>query len=162
MKSFMRYIMRIARQNAQYRCEMSKNTDFSGYECQYIMCVCHHPGMTQEQISTHLCIDKSNVTRRLATLEENGYITKKAMESDKRNLEVFPTEKAIKMLPYVRQINQNWEEYITADLSEEEKTILNIAIEKIRLRANEWEKVEFQPIPMVAVEEEGNNIEADF
>lgn len=120
--------------------------DFNGYECQYIMCICHNPGMTQDQISKHLCIDKSNVTRRLATLEENGYIERKPMESDKRNMVVYPTEKAMSVIKYVKEINQNWQDYITSDLTEEEKEVFEKASEKIKEKASLWETVGFTPI----------------
>ena len=42
-------------------------------------------------------------------------------ETDSRAMEVYPTEKALAVLPEVRAVLREWNECITADFTEEEK-----------------------------------------
>lgn len=140
MPNILRFISKISRISNRYRDnETAKNNmDISGNECKYLLCICHHEGLTQEQISKIICVDKSNVARKISSLEQKGYIMRKPMETDKRNLLVYATEKAKAEFPLIKAINQKWEEYLLADFSDEEKEVLVNLIAKIKEKADKW------------------------
>ena len=60
----------------------------------FITAICAHPGYSQDQLSRLLCLNKSTITRRLTYLEENGFVTRRPSDVDKRVMLVYPTEKA--------------------------------------------------------------------
>ena len=128
----MKNVMRLSRITMQYRNERTKNLGICGADCQFIMFICNNEGCTQDQIANNLCVDKSNVARRMADMESNGLIYRKPMQNDKRNLQVYPTEKSYDLLPYIKIIFQEWNDFITEDLSKEEIKIFNNVIEKIQ------------------------------
>ena len=70
-------------------------------------------------------------------LEENGYVLRRRSESDRRAVEVYPTEKAQQMLPVVREAFRSWREKLFRDLAAEERDQLEDLLEKLARRAEE-------------------------
>ena len=74
MPSFMRQINIISRCSAMVRNDALADTGLKGSQYAYILTLCRHPGISQEQLSRHIYINKSNVTRHLAQLEKLCYV----------------------------------------------------------------------------------------
>ena len=72
-------------------------------------------------------------------LEENGFIARKRSASDKRAIEVYPTEKCNAILPLIRESFADWKRELTAEMSEDELEILEALTEKLAKRAKEIE-----------------------
>ena len=72
------------------------------------------------------------------TLEENGFITRQPSAADKRVLELSPTEKALNLLPELRDTLRTWRLRVTADLTEEEQAQLSALLAKMKIRAAEY------------------------
>lgn len=144
MPSISRYIMMISRCSNQFRSERLRDTGLCGQHCAYILRVCREPGTTQDAIAREICVNKSNVTRQLAALEQNGFVERRPCEADSRAMEVYPTEKALAALPEVRAVLREWNECITADFTEEEKAqfldLLARAADRAERRLNEVKK----------------------
>ena len=83
-------------------------------------------------------MNKSNVTRQIALLEENGYVKRCTDTSDRRQICVFPTEKAYEVFPQIREGFREWREYLSEDLTEEEGRILVEALGKIAQKAADY------------------------
>ena len=88
MPSINRYIMTIARCSNQFRSERLRDTGLCGQHCAYILRVCREPGTTQDAIAREIYVNKSNVTRQLAALEQNGFVERRPCETDSRAMEV--------------------------------------------------------------------------
>ena len=144
MPSISRYIMMISRCSNQFRSERLRDTGLCGQHCAYILRVCREPGTTQDAIAREICVNKRNVPRQLAALEQNGFVERRPCEADSRAMEVYPTEKALAALPEVRAVLREWNECITADFTEEEKTqfldLLARAADRAERRLNEVKK----------------------
>lgn len=140
MPKFTRMINILSRCQALYRADRLRGQEFSVWQYNYVLPVCFHPGMSQEQLARHVCLDKCNVTRHLAKLEEQGYVERRPGETDKRVTLVYPTPRLEEMLPTVRQINKEWSDYILEGLSREELDLLESTLLKITLRAKEYVK----------------------
>lgn len=123
MYPYMRYINRIARCSTQYRGEMLKDSGIKGCHFVYILYICSKPGLSQDELSKMIYINKSNVARQLMVLEEGGFISRAVREENKRVTEVFPTIKALELLPQIRQVMKDWNDYLFAEFSEEEKEL---------------------------------------
>ena len=141
MPSFMRLMNVITRCGAIYRAEHLGDAGLGESHHSFILLLCRHPGISQECLSRKLFLNKSNVTRALAQLENAGYVTRVPSEEDRRVMLVFPTEKAYGILPLVRETLKSWREYLTEELSDEEKAALDSILPKLASRAAEYAKI---------------------
>ncbi|CAH1214226.1 Transcriptional regulator SlyA [Paenibacillus allorhizoplanae] len=88
-------------------------------------------GLTQEELSDYLKIDKGTTAKALKKLEEQGYITRTVSEKDKRCYEVLLTDKARGIKEDVRKVLTDWRERLTFGLSDEEKQMALTILEKM-------------------------------
>jgi DNA-binding MarR family transcriptional regulator len=77
-------------------------------------------GLTQEDLSRILEIDKSNTARAIKKLMKEGYVVKKVDDKDKRKNRIYVTEKAIKYEKLIRKEIIAWENAITKGISDED------------------------------------------
>ena len=138
MPKLTKLIQVISRCGAMYRTEEFRDLRLCAPHHSYILCVCRDPGISQEQLAERICVDKSNVTRQLAHLEQEGYVERRQSEADKRAYLVYPTQKAVDALPRVRQGLTKWNEYITQDLTPGESEQLAAMMEKVADRARQY------------------------
>ncbi len=131
----MRYINRTYRSSLLCRNNTLEKEGLNGYQHSYIAQICQHPGISQEQLAKRIFVNKSNVTRQLSLLEQNGFVYRKCCETDRRILQVFPTEKALAIYPKVHALWVEWSEYLTADFTEEERDQLYALMERVTARA---------------------------
>ena len=128
----------ISRRAGAFRsAKMGDNSEISGCHLPFVICICRHPGMTQDQLAKHLTFNKSTVARALGVLEEQGFVKRSADERDRRSLLVFPTEKMLAILPRVIAITEEWNEGLCEGISKDELDIFASVLEKMKLRAEE-------------------------
>lgn len=147
MPSLMRYINIISRCNMLWRGEKLRDTGLKPGQAPYILHICRCPGLSQEQIARRIYIDKSNVTRHLGALEREGFVERRQSETDRRVTLVYPTEKAMEIYPYVRQVTREWNEYLTDGWSEEEIEQLKALLARVSDRAAAYAQRELEADP---------------
>ena len=135
MSQIIRDITEISRCGAQYRADRLAPMGLKACHASYLTEICDCPGISQEKLAGRICINKSNVARQAAVLEEEGFITRTPSPADKRVLQLYPTEKALSIMDEVRGILVCWEDCIGHDLSEEEKELLSGLLAKMKVRA---------------------------
>ena len=128
----------IARCAAQYRTEALAPLGLKACHGSYLAQICGCPGITQDQLARRIFINKSNVARQLAALEEDGFVERRPCPDDKRAMRVYPTQKALDALPRINEILAAWEELLTQDFSEEEKALLSKMLGKMKAHAAQW------------------------
>lgn len=138
MPALMHNITDISRCAAQYRSEQLAPLGLKACHASYLSAICHCPGITQDQLARRIFINKSNVARQLAILEEDGFVERRPSPEDKRATQVFPTQKALNILPQLIQIFRDWEALVAQDLTEEERELAVKMLAKIKTRAAEW------------------------
>lgn len=105
-----------------YRMDKFKNIDLTPCQHTYIYYLCNHPdGISQDELAKKVYVNKSNVARNIKALEEAGYVKREINIEDKRAYKVFPTNKAFKVLPLIKDAMGIFNEVITDGLSEDEK-----------------------------------------
>lgn len=134
----MRKINVISRCEGIYRQDKLKESGLGPCHHSYILAISYHPGMTQEQLAKHICINKSGVTRHLAYLEENGYVERRSAENDKRSIRVYPTQKMLDILPEVRGIVTQWNSYLTEGIGTDELECFKRVLDRIAERAQKY------------------------
>lgn len=106
-----------------------------GIHGRIILAICHNPGSSQDRLAAIVHLDKSTVARGVETLENQGFVTRKPAQNNKRILCVYPTEKAEQLLPKLVAAMQDWENSLLKDLTEEEKQQLQGLLARVRATA---------------------------
>lgn len=131
MSALMRQINLICRCGGAYRSDRLADTELLSFHQSFVFAVCNHPGMSQDALARHLCMNKSTVTRRLAFLEEHGYVSRVPSEVDRRVMLVYPTERMQAVLPRVREVTGEWNNAVTENISEEELSVFYAVLGRI-------------------------------
>lgn len=135
MSQIIRDIIEIARCSVQYRADQLAPMGLKSCHASYLTEICANPGISQDKLARLICINKSNVARQAAILEEDGFIVRKPSPADKRVMELYPTEKTLQLLPEISQILKCWEGCIGSTLDENEITQLSALLAKMKARA---------------------------
>ena len=135
MSQIIRDITELTRCGAQYRLDQLSPMGLKACHASYLTEICACPGISQDGLARKICINKSNVARQAAVLEEEGFITRTPSPADKRVMELYPTQKALDLLPQIQSILTCWEDCITGDLTEEEKDQISVLLAKMKVRA---------------------------
>lgn len=131
MATIMRNLGEVWRCANLYRTEEYESLGIGSYQDSYIVDICAHPGITQEQLSRIMYVHKSNVARQVGSLEEKGFIERRPDPADRRNLLVYPTRRAYDVLGRIRAVHAQWKEKLLEGFSEEEREALGRTIERL-------------------------------
>ena len=135
MSQIFRDINEISRCGVQYRADQLAPMGLKSCHASYLMEICENPGISQDGLARRIYINKSNVARQAAVLEEEGFITRTPSAADKRVMELYPTQKALDLLPQIRAILKCWEGFISEDLSPEEMAVLSSLLTRMKQRS---------------------------
>ena len=135
MTQIIRDMLEISRCGVQYRSDYLAPMGLKSIHASYLTEVCANPGISQDKLARLICINKSNVARQVAVLEEDGFIIRTPSAADKRVIELYPTQKTLDLLPQITDMLMRWETCITQDLSDEEKELLSSLLRKMSDRA---------------------------
>ena len=138
MSQINRKILAIARCNTQYRSEKMAPFGLKACHTSYLMHICANPGISQDRLAQLIFINKSNVARQAAILEEEGFIARKPSQADKRVMELYPTEKTLTLMPEITDILNKWEDFLLADLSDTEVAQVHSVLQRMRDKASGW------------------------
>lgn len=138
MSQIIRDVTEIARCGAQFRTDALAPLGLKACHASYLMEICANPGISQDKLAARICINKSNVARQAAVLEEDGFIIRTPSASDKRIMELHPTQKTRDLLPRISQMLSQWENCLTAELTEEEKRMVERILERMKEKASDW------------------------
>jgi len=132
----------IERSNILYRNEVFKEYGLKGYQANYLLEINRHPGISQEELTKTMHIDKSNVARGLMHLSEMGYITRVQDSNDLRLLLLYPTEKGTELTKIISNIFKNQRNHLLQDFDENEINTLMSYLDKLKIRAEALLEIE--------------------
>ena len=112
------------RSRAKYMGERLREYGFAGAMFMILLHVDRHPGVSQDRIANHMFIDKCNVARRTKKLEALGYLYRETNQNDRRQNNLYLTEKGRELVPIIRSYMGQWGREITAGLTDEERATL--------------------------------------
>ena len=138
MTQIIRDMLEISRCGVQYRSDNLAQFGLKSIHASYLTEIASNPGISQDRLAKIICINKSNVARQVAVLEEDGFVRRVPSAADKRVMELYPTEKTLEILPQINEMLMCWENCITHDLSEEEKELLTALLGKMSSRATKY------------------------
>lgn len=138
MSRFNSDLQAITRCAKQFRTERMAKHGLKGFHTGYLSRICNNPGVSQDQLAKNMLVDKSTVARQAAVLEDSGFITRTPSSRDKRVLQLYPTEKALALLPEIRRTVNEWDAIATQGLTDAELETLTQLLYKVRLNAAKW------------------------
>ena len=116
MQTLMKSIGEIWRCANLYRMKAYEPLNINSFQDTYLLQICKNPGITQDQLSKIIYVHKSNVARQVASLEEKGLVYRLTHQEDKRILQVYPTKKALDLMPLIMKMNQQWNQLLMNEL----------------------------------------------
>ena len=138
MSQIIKDMTEITRCGVDYRTEKLAPLGLKACHASYLLEICDEPGISQDKLAQRICINKSNVARQVAILEENGFVSRQPCTADKRVMKLYPTEKTLEMLPQIQRIMNCWESCLTHDLTQEEMDTLSALLARMKSRAAAW------------------------
>jgi len=104
----------------------------------FLLSLLENEGINQEQLADIVKIDKTTTARAVAKLESEGYLTRETCQEDKRAYILHATEKARSIHKILEGILDQWNAFMLADFTAEDKKnlrcLLDRAIQNILLR----------------------------
>lgn len=95
-------------------------------------------GITQEQLTQELLVDKSAVTRVVQSLLNKGLIERKRDEWDHRCYRIFLTEKADAHRKIIESAQFQWNNILQDQMDETERQIFQRLLKQAADNAKEW------------------------
>lgn len=131
MHEFMSRFSIIHRQSSVYLDRQLKEHNITGSQYTHILVICENPGISQEEISDKLKIDKGPVARTIKQFESEGYITRLISAGDKRQYQIYPTDKAKAVYESIHGIAGASESRLTKNFTEIEREVLKNLLDKV-------------------------------
>ena len=109
--------------------------DLSGIHFILLLALSHHNGASQEAMADHLKMEKTTIAKSVKMLEKNGYLRRERSPSDKRAYQVTLTPQGEALIPVIRRTVRDWEDQVAADLTPQERAMLEKALHGMADRA---------------------------
>lgn len=104
----------------------------------FLLTLYNNEGISQNQVSKMLSVDKALSARVIKNLVNLGYVRKEANREDSRACRLYLTDKAKAIIPEMKEELNKWNDIMGQSLSEEEKDILVNLLDKILTNAKHY------------------------
>lgn len=118
-KNIARIMTRLGRKSQSWIGTALEKYNLTAAEQPFFMALQRREGMTQEDLTAMVGVDKAATARAVKSLEEKGYLIRKQDETDRRQNRIYPTERAKNMAPEVRETLFGFNRRLTAGLDAE-------------------------------------------
>jgi len=111
-----KWISIIYRYSLMYANKKLKGFDITGGELSFFIVIVDRSGITQEELSHYLKINKSTTAKAVKSLQQKGYVIKKVYDKDRRSHNLYPTEKAVELRKQMRKLAFSWDDILLKDV----------------------------------------------
>lgn len=118
-----KYIAILYRANSMYFNKNFHAGNIGSGQYSFLLFLVDNEGVTQEEMSSRMFIDKGTTAKALKKLQKEGYIRKSIDENDKRAHRVYLTEDGRRITKDIMSVLDQWNNILTKDFTPEEKTI---------------------------------------
>lgn len=129
---FSKDVALISKYFRQHRSRYMEPFGLKGLHARMLIDISEQPGISQDGLAQLMSIDKSNVARQVAVLEEQGFLSRKPSGEDKRVQCLYATQKTLELLPGLQEQTQSWEDALLGRLTKEERTQLLTLLHRVR------------------------------
>lgn len=151
-----RQITKIAREVGKFTVQTMKEEGIGTAEFDVIHLVRHNPGITQTKVRESLKMDKGAAAKRVARLENKGYLVRKPNPEDGRSQLLYATEKAEHLKNSKTLIETVFYEWLLEDLSGEEKEHFCKTLDMLYWKSKRERQAGFENITRILAKEEND------
>ncbi len=108
-----------------------RHYDISAEQWSLIFRVVEKSGLTQKELSESTYKDQPNITRSIDRLEQKELLRRVPNASDRRIVNLYPTEKARMLVDEIAPISAGHNEALTEGFSEHERAMLLALLQKV-------------------------------
>jgi DNA-binding MarR family transcriptional regulator len=108
-----------------------RSLDLSAGQFPVLMLLAKEQNIMQEDLVRHYRLDKGTIARAVKKLEDGGFIRRITDPGNRRAVRLFLTEKGDHAIPLLHGINNEWEDQISAGLSDGEITALHCLMRRV-------------------------------
>lgn len=130
-----RQITKIAREVNRLTIRTMKETGIGSGEFDLIHAVRHNPGASQREIGALVHMDKGAVARRVASLENKGYLIRQPNPSDRRGQMLFATERAETLKQSKTAIETTFYDWLLEELDPADRAAFIRILETLYVRS---------------------------
>lgn len=161
MDATQRKMTKIAREVGKFTVQTMKEEGIGTAEFDVIHLVRHNPGITQTKVRETLKIDKGAAAKRVASLENKGYLIRKPNPDDGRSQLLYATEKAEQLKNSKAHIETVFYEWLLSELPEEEKEAFCTTLNKLYWKSKNERRAGFVNIAAILESETEKNLESE-
>ena len=104
----------------------------------FLSAIYENEGLVMNELAANGSYDKGSITKAIAKLEEMDFVRIENSEEDKRAKKLYTTKKAKDLMPKLYLIRQEWVNYLTSDLTDEEIEKYSKVMDKLLIKAKEY------------------------
>ena len=97
----------------------------------FLLVLYQYDGISQEELSNRLIIDKGTTARAVSKLEAAGYVQRRSDPDDRRLNRVYLTQQGRDVRPKLYETLGKWSEVMLKDLSQDEQEFLLHTLHKV-------------------------------
>lgn len=142
-KSVGRLVSILYRKNQVYLNMVLKPLNITAAELPILSYLFEHDGVSQEELSSFLAIDKASTARAVQSLLKKGFLRKERNPADRRANRVFLTEFAINQKSKIRKLLRQWSSYLTEGIDEQSVNIMFTVLEDMvkKVEADDFKEI---------------------
>lgn len=130
-RTIARMITLLARKSQGYIGWALGKYQITAAEQPFFMAVQDRAGMTQEELTALVCVDKAATARAVKSLEEKGYLTRAQDPQDRRQNRIYPTDAAQQIAEAVRDELHRFNALLTQGIDAQSLDVVSAALEKM-------------------------------
>lgn len=119
-ESISRYINQLYRQGVSFLGKEYKEYNIGAGQYQFLVYLYMKDGITHDELTEKIGVDKAATTRAIVKLEESGYIKKIQDKKDKRKYYIYLTDFAKDNRENIINKSKKWENELVGELTDEE------------------------------------------
>ena len=133
-----------------YRCNQKYyDKKLSSYDLGYTHLILlteiyENEGLSLNELAIKGVFDKGTITKSIQKLEALNYVRIENSENDKRAKQLFTTDKAQELMPTLYRLRNDWNSFLSSELSLDELESFSKVQAKLIEKAREYSKVEIE------------------
>ena len=151
-----RKITKIAREVGKFTVQNMRREGVGTAEFDVIHLVRHNPGITQAQVVQALNMDKGAAAKRVASLENKGYLIRKPNPADGRSQLLYATEAADGLRNSEAHMEEVFYAWLLEGLEEDEAKQFCATLDKLYQKSKAQRKVDFRDVAARLEQEESH------
>lgn len=110
----------------------------------YFVELAHEDGLTQDELSNRVNVDKSATARAVKSLEAKGYIVRETDSFDKRNKRLYLTESAKAVYVSLIEALGEYNRQLTEEWTDEQYDLVYESLEMLQLKLERKKNIPYQ------------------